>query len=116
MLACTFAAHRKHLARQQISVVQSGLGDDVVQVAQRVLGHLQEIGDARHAAQALGHLLQNLGIGQLGAHLKVVPQPLHHQRRVQVTEHGADVSGQLTGELLAHRPALDGDFWEDFYD
>ena len=116
MLAGTLAAHRKNLAFKRTTVVLLALFGDVVEVAQRVLIHLQEMRDARHAAQALGHVLQGFGVGNAGFQLEVVPHAVHHHSRVQVTEHGTDVLGQLTDETRPYRSAFDGDLGEDFND
>jgi len=89
---------------------------DVVKVAQRVLVDLQEMRDARHAAQALGHILQGLGVGDTGFQLEIVPHTVHHHSRVQIAEHGTDVLGQLTDETHPYRSAFDGDLGEDFND
>lgn len=96
--------------------MQLALGDDVVEVTQWVLVDLQEMRNARHAAQALGHLLQGLGLAHAGFQLEIVPHTVHHHGRVQVAEHGADVLGQLADETHPYRAALDGDLGEDFYD
>ena len=72
--------------------------------------------DTRHATQALGHLLQYFGLSYAGLQLEIVPHTVHHHGRVQVTEHGADVFGQLADETHPYRAALDGDLGEDFYD
>ena len=96
--------------------VQFAFLRDVVEVAQRVLVDLQEMRDARHAAQALGHVLQGFGVGQAGFQLEVVPHTIHHHSRVQIAEHGTDVLGQLTDETHPYRSALDGDLGEDFND
>ena len=89
---------------------------DVVEVAQRVLVDLQEMRDARYAAQALGHVLQGLGVCEAGFQLEIVPHTIHHHSRVQIAEHGTDVLGQLTDETHPYRSALDGDLGEDFND
>lgn len=106
----------ENLAFKLIAKVQFALLGDVVEVAQRVLIHLQEMRDARHAAQALGHVLQGFGIGDTGFQLEVVPHAIHHHSRVQVTEHGTDVLGQLTDETHPYRSAFDGDLGEHFND
>jgi len=116
VLAGAFGANRKDLSRQQRAKMLFALGHNVVHVAQRILVHLQEVRDARRATQALGHLPQDFGVHELGLHLKVVPHAIDHQLGVQIAEHHADVLGELTDEPLAHRRALDGDFWKDFYD
>ncbi len=116
VLAGTLAAHRKDLPGQRITEVLLALGDDVVEVAQRVFIDLQEMRDARHAAQALGHLLQGLGLADAGFQLEIVPHTVHHHSRVQIAEHGTDVFGQLADETHPYRAALDGDLREDFYD
>ena len=116
MLAGALATYRKNLASQCIAVVLLALLDDVIEVAQRVLVDLQEMRDARHAAQALAHLLQGLGLADAGFQLEVVPHTVHHHSRVQVTEHGTDVLGQLADETHPDRAALDGDLGKDFYD
>lgn len=92
------------------------LGDYVVEVAQRVFIDLQEMRDARHAAQALGHLLQGFRLADGGFQLEVVPHTIDHHGRVQIAEHGTDVLGQLTDETRPYRAALDGDFRENFND
>ncbi len=116
MLAGALAAHGKDLARQHVAVVLAALGGDVVEVAQRVLVDLQQMGDPRGIAQARGQLVQGLRVGQRGLQLEVVPHAIHHHGRVQVTEHGTDVLGQLADETHPDRAALNGDFGEDFYD
>lgn len=60
--------------------------------------------------------MQHFGVGQPGFDLKVVPYATHDNVRVQFTEHGTNVLAQLPDELLAHRRAFDGDFWENFND
>ncbi|MNE17150.1 hypothetical protein D3C76_1311940 [compost metagenome] len=92
------------------------LGHQVIHLAQRVFIYLQEVSDAGHAGQALDHLAQHFLILDAGDNREVVPHAIDHQLRVQITEHDADVLGELADEMLAHRPALDGDLWEDFYD
>ncbi|MNP38237.1 hypothetical protein D3C76_1317350 [compost metagenome] len=116
VLAGTLATYRKNLPGQCIAVVLLALLDDVIEVAQRVLVDLQEMRDARHAAQALAHLLQGLGLADAGFQLEVVPHAVHHHGRVQIAEHGTDVLGQLADETHPYRAALDGDLGEDFYD
>ena len=116
MLAGTLAAHRKDLPGQRIAEVLLALVDDVVEVAQRVLVDLQEMRDARHAAQALAHLLQGFGLADAGFQLEIVPHTVHHHGRVQVAEHGTDIFGQLADETHPYRAALDGDLGKDFYD
>ncbi len=116
MLAGALAAHRKDLAFKRLAVVLFALFGDVIEVAQRVLIDLQEMRDARHATQALGHVLQGFGVGYAGFQLEVVPHTVHHHSRVQVSEHGTDVLGQLTDETRPYRSAFDGDLGEDFYD
>src|SRR5690606_19259736 len=51
-----------------------------------------------------------------GDHAQVVPLARDSQVRVQILEYRADVLRQLPDELLAHRPALDGDFREGLDD
>ena len=116
MLAGTLATHRKNLARQRIAEVQFALLDDVVEVAQRVLIHLQKMRDARHAAQAFGHLFQGFGVAHTRLQLDVVPHTAHYHSRVQIAEHGTDVFGQLTDKTHPNRAALDSDLGEDFND
>ncbi len=96
--------------------MEHAFGEDVVEVTQRVFVDLQEMRDAWHAAQALGHFLQQLGFADAGFQFEVVPHAVHHHGRVQVTEHGTDVLGQLADETHPYRAALDGDLGEDFYD
>src|SRR5471032_925646 len=116
VLAGALAAYRKNLPGQSIAEVLFALGGDRVEVTQRVFIDLQEMRDARHAAQALGQFLQGLGLAQRGFQLEVVPHAVHHHVRVQVTEHGTDVLGQLADEFHPDRAAFNGDFGEDFYD
>ena len=116
MLACALAAYRENLPGQRIAIVLFALLGDVVEVAQRVLVDLQKVRDTRHAGQALAHLFQGFGVGNAGFQLEVVPHAVHHHGRVQVTEHGADVLGQLADEFRPDRSAFDGDLGEDFYD
>ncbi len=110
------ATHRKVLAGQQVAEVLLALGDDVVEVAQGVLLDLQEVGNTRCTGQALDDLALNLLVLDAGDYLEVVPDTIDHELRIQILEHVADVLGELTDEALAHRPALDGDLWEDFDD
>ena len=116
VFAGTLAAHRKNLASQRIAIMELAFGDDVVEVPQRIFVDLQEMRDARHAAQALGHFLQDLGFADARFQLEVVPHAVHHHDRVQITEHGANVLGQLADKTRPDRAALDGDLGEDFYD
>ncbi|MNY43539.1 hypothetical protein D3C86_1785080 [compost metagenome] len=116
VLAGAFATHRENLPGQRIAVVLLALCNDVVEIAQRVFVDLQEVRDARHAAQALAHLFQGLGITDAGFQLEVIPHAVHHHSRVQIAEHGTDVLGQLADETHPYRAALDGDLGEDFYD
>ena len=116
VLASALATHRKELARQCIAEVQLALLNDVVEVTQRVLVDLQEMRDARHAAQAFGHFFQGFRVGYARLQLDVVPHARHHHSRVQIAEHSADVFGQLTDETHPNRTALDSDFGEDFND
>ena len=116
VLASALAAHRKDLTRQRFTEVQFALGNDVVEIAQRVLIDLQEMRNARHAAQAIGHFLQGFGVTHARLQLDVVPHACHHHSRVQIAEHGTDVFGQLTDETHPNRTALDRDFGEDFND
>ena len=116
MLAATLATHGEDLARQLVGVVALAVFGDLVQIAQRVLIHLEEQTNARRVAQAFGHLGQQLGIVQVGLDLEVIPDTRDPQSRVKITQHGANVLPQLANELLAHRAALDGDFRENFDD
>src|SRR5450830_692448 len=116
VLAGALATHRKNLPGQGLAEVLFALGGDLVEVTQRVFVDLQEMRDARHAAQALGQFLQGLGLAQRGFQLEIVPHAVHHHVRVQVTEHGTDVLGQLADEFHPDRAAFNGDFGEDFYD
>ncbi len=116
MLAGTLAAHGEDLARQALGVVRLASGDDVVEIAQRVLVHFQAMGDAGRAAQALDHLAQQLRLAAHGFHLDVVPHALDPQVGIELAQHGADVLRQLANEALAHRRALDGDFGENLDD
>ncbi|MNJ50824.1 hypothetical protein D3C77_461120 [compost metagenome] len=116
VVTATLAAYGEALAGQQVAEVGLALGDDVVEVTQRVLVDLQEVGNARHAGQTLGHLAQDFLVLDAGDHLEVVPDTVNRERRIEVLEHGTDVAAQLTDEALANRAALDGDLWEDFYD
>ncbi|MNL12233.1 hypothetical protein D3C87_1330960 [compost metagenome] len=116
MLARALAAHRKNLPGQCIAIVLFALLGDVVEVAQRVLVDLQKVRDARHAGQALTHLFQGFRVGNTGFQLEIVPHAVHHHGRVQITEHGADVFGQLADKFRPDRSTLDGDLGEDFYD
>jgi len=116
MLAGTLAAHGEDPARQALGVVRLALGDDVVQIAQRVFVHLQAMGDTRRATQALDHLAQQLRLAERGFHLDVVPHALDPQLGIELAQHGADVLRQLANEPLAHRRALDGDFGENLDD
>ena len=77
-------------------------------------GDLQK--SAQGAAQALEHLRPHLRLGHATDQIEVVPLALHLQLGVQVAQHRADVLRQLADELLAHRPALDGDFRAGFDD
>ncbi|MNJ51637.1 hypothetical protein D3C77_469470 [compost metagenome] len=92
------------------------LGDDVVEVAERVFLYLQEVGDTRGAGEALDHLALDFFVFDAGDHFEIVPDTIDRELRVEVLEHVADVLAELADEALAHRPALDGDFWEDFDD
>ncbi|MNY21118.1 hypothetical protein D3C86_1546400 [compost metagenome] len=114
--AGALAAHGEDLAGQLRTKMGLALVEDVVEVAQRVLVHFEEMGDARRAAQALEHLAQQVRIAERGLQLDVVPLTGNLQRGIEVPEHGADVLAELADELLAHRPALDGDFREGFDD
>ncbi|MNH08891.1 hypothetical protein D3C79_683290 [compost metagenome] len=116
VVAAALAAHGEVLAGQQVTEVLLALGDDVVEITQRVFVDLQEVGNARHAGQTLGHLAQDFLVLDAGDHLEVVPDTVNRERRIEVLEHGTDVAAQLTDEALANRAALDGDLWEDFYD
>src|SRR5476649_815908 len=62
----TLATHRKDLARQCVAEVQFALGEDVIHIAKRVFIDLQEMSDARRAAQALNHLLQDFRLADPG--------------------------------------------------
>ncbi|MCY1445999.1 hypothetical protein D9M71_625390 [compost metagenome] len=116
VLARTLAAHRENFPGQRIAVVLPALFGDVVEVAQRVLVDLQKVRDARHAGQALTHLFQGFRVGNTGFQLEIVPHAVHHHGRIQITEHGADVFGQLADKFRPDRSTLDGDLGEDFYD
>ncbi|MNT25032.1 hypothetical protein D3C72_1605360 [compost metagenome] len=116
VVAAALATHGKALTGQQVAEVGLALGDDIVEVAQRVFVDLQEVRDARHAGQTLGHLAQDFLVLDAGDHLEVVPDTVNRERRIEVLEHGTDVAAQLTDEAFANRAALDGDLWEDFYD
>ena len=116
VVAAALAAHGEVLAGQLVAEVVLALGDDVVEVAQRVLLDLQEVGDARGAGEALDHFALDLLVLDAGDHLEVVPDTINRELGIQVLEHVADVLGELAYEALAYRPALDGDLWEDFDD
>ena len=116
VLAGALAAHGEGLAGQLVAEVRLALGEDVVEIAQRILVDLEEMTDARRAGQALDHLAPGLGVDHGGLNLQVVPLALDLQLRVQVAQHRADVLRQLPDEALAHRPALDGDFLEGLDD
>jgi hypothetical protein len=116
VMAAALAAHREALAGQQVTEVVLALGDDVVEVTQWVLIDLQEVGDARGAGEALDHFALELLVLDAGDHLEIVPDTIDRELRIEILEHVADVLAELTDEALAHRPALDGDFWEDFDD
>ena len=92
------------------------LGDDVVKVTQRVFLDLQEVSDARGAGEALDHLALDLLVLDAGDHFEIVPDTIDRELWIKILEHVADVLAELADEALAHRPALDGDFWEDFDD
>ena len=47
---------------------------------------------------------------------KVVPDAADLQLRVELTQNRTNILRQLPDKVLAHRPALDGDFREDFND
>ncbi|MNC27295.1 hypothetical protein D3C75_754630 [compost metagenome] len=116
VVAAALAAHGEVLAGQQVTEVLLALGDDVVEVAERVFLYLQEVGDTRGAGEALDHLALDFFVFDAGDHFEVVPDTIDRELRVEVLEHVADVLAELADEALAHRPALDGDFWEDFDD
>lgn len=116
VVAAALAAHGEVLAGQQVAEVVLALGDDVVEVAERVFLYLQEVGDTRGAGEALDHLALDFFVFDAGDHFEIIPDTIDHELRVEVLEHVADVLAELADEALAHRPALDGDFWEDFDD
>ncbi|MDT4840515.1 hypothetical protein FQZ97_743410 [compost metagenome] len=116
MLAGALAAHGENLAGDLVGVVQLALFQHVVEIAQRVLVHFEEVGDAGDAGQPLDHFAQKLRLGLARLNLEVVPDAGHLEFRVQVFQDRADVLRELADEMLAHRPALDGDFREDFDD
>jgi len=74
------------------------------------------VGDTRCAGEALDDLALDLFVLDAGDHFEIVPDTIDRELRIEVLEHVADVLGELADEALAHRPALDGDFWEDFDD
>lgn len=74
------------------------------------------MGDTRRAGEALDHLALDPFVLDAGDHLEIVPDTIDRELGIKVLEHVADVLGELADEALAHRPALDGDFWEDFDD
>ncbi|MNE12541.1 hypothetical protein D3C80_1053420 [compost metagenome] len=116
VLAGALAAHGEDLAGDLVGVVQLALFQHIVEVAQGVLVHFEEVGDAGGAGQPLDHLAQQLRLGLASLDFKVVPNAGHLEFRVQVFQDRADVLRELADEMLAHRPALDGDFREDFDD
>ncbi|MCY1422216.1 hypothetical protein D9M71_378910 [compost metagenome] len=116
VLASALAAHGEDLARQLVAEVRLALGKDVVEIAQRVFVHFEEMADARRAGQALDHLAQDLRLGHPCFELEIVPLAFHQQLWIEVAQHRANVLRQLPDEALAHRPALDGDFLEDLDD
>ncbi len=72
--------------------------------------------DPRRARQPVDDLALKLLVFDAGDHFEIIPDTVNLQLRVDILEHVADVLRELTDEALAHRPALDGDFWEDFDD
>jgi len=116
VVTAALAAYREALAGQQMAEVVLALGDDVVEIAQRIFLDLQEVGDTRCAGEALDHLALELLVLDAGNHFEIVPDTIDRELRIDILEHVANVLAELADEALAHRPALDGDFWEDFDD
>jgi hypothetical protein len=115
-VAGALAAHGEALARQLVAEMRTALLEGVVEIDVGVFVYFEEMGDARHVAQALEHFRLDLRLAHPADQVEVVPFALHVQLGVQVAQHRANVLRQLADELLAHRPALDGDFCEGFDD
>ncbi|WP_444978912.1 hypothetical protein, partial [Acinetobacter nosocomialis] len=73
MVTTALAAHGEVLAGQQVAKMVLALGDDIVEVTQRVFLYLQEMGNTRGAGEALDHLALDFLVFDAGNHFEVVP-------------------------------------------
>lgn len=97
MVATALAAHGEVLAGQQMAEVVLTLGDDVVEVTQRVFLNLQEVGDTRRAGEALDHLALDFLVFDAGDHFEIVPDTINRELRVEILEHIADILAEPGG-------------------